>query len=223
MTVDLLEATKSGAEGFNAGVSAAAPIAGALESRAASSATALADSSRAPTGRMLSVDPEIDQMVERGIVEEAESSEALPQARPQPPASRGVAAVARARFKMLRDGFATRLGVGKTGQVHHAVELQVLDRYPGVYTETELNDFANMRGIPPELESRRQLHNAKIREIYDRHYGTLDAELISRGLKPGTGEYNSLVRRWLDDARKEIDYVLGQFFSEERAKSGLPG
>lgn len=74
MTVDILEATKSGAEGFNAGLSIGMPVAGALEGRAATAANGLAGGSRAPAGRMLSIDPEIDQMVEQGIVEEAEST-----------------------------------------------------------------------------------------------------------------------------------------------------
>src|SRR3712207_8953995 len=52
----------------------------------------------------------------------------------------------------------------KGGQVHHAIELQVLNRYPGVFTSQELNAPANMRGIPPERQGKRQLHNAKIRE-----------------------------------------------------------
>src|SRR6185437_2022575 len=53
--------------------------------------------------------------------------------------------------KNLRDGYASDLDVGPRGQVHHAIELQVLKRYPGVYTADDLNKFSNMRGIPREL------------------------------------------------------------------------
>jgi Holliday junction resolvase-like predicted endonuclease len=74
MAVDLLEVTKSGAEGFNAGLSVSMPLESALEGRAAVAASGLAAGSRAPVGRMLSIEPEIDQIVDRGIVEEAESA-----------------------------------------------------------------------------------------------------------------------------------------------------
>jgi len=59
---------------------------------------------------------------------------------------------ARERFKGLRDEYAKRLGVGQGGQVHHAIELQVLKHYPGAFTEAELNASENMRGIPAERE-----------------------------------------------------------------------
>ena len=51
--------------------------------------------------------------------------------------------------------------------------------------------------------------------ILDRHYRALDEEIA-------TPEYNGLVRAWIDDAVAEIDYVLGQFFSEQRASLFLP-
>jgi hypothetical protein len=163
----------------------------------------------------LKVDPEVDRKVDQAIIEEPGFSDRpARRPRPQAPASRGAAEAARERFDRLRDGFAEQLAVEEGGQVHHAIELQVLDRYPGVYTEAELNDIANMRGIPPELEARRQLHNAKIREIYNRHYRALDAQIEARGLSSGTPQYNTLVRQWLTDARNEIDWALRDFFSE---------
>jgi hypothetical protein len=73
-----------------------------------------------------------------------------------------------------------------------------------------------MRGIPPELVGKKQLHQAKIREIWDRHYNLLDQKIAELGLKPGTAEYVNLVRNFLRQGAKEIDYVLGQFFSESR-------
>jgi len=163
------------------------------------------------------VDQEIEVAVEGGIVEEAEST-TRPARRPRPrrPTITGRTDAARKEFESLRDGYAQRLGVPPGGQVHHSIELQVLDKYPGVFAQTELNAFANMRGIATELAERKQLHNAKTREIWDRHYRRIDNEVERLGLQPGTQAYNGLVRRNLIDARDEIDHVLGQFFSEYR-------
>jgi hypothetical protein len=127
------------------------------------------------------------------------------------------AAEARAEFKgKVRDSFAKKLGVGKGGQVHHAIELDVLDRYPWVYTSRELNSLKNMRGIPAELMRKMQLHQSKIREIWNRNYSLLDQKIAKLGLNPGTAKYNNLVREVLSDAVKEIDFSLDQFFSEYR-------
>ncbi|QOJ22863.1 MAG: hypothetical protein HRU78_03690 [Gammaproteobacteria bacterium] len=137
---------------------------------------------------------------------------------------------ARKQFNRLQKGYARRLGVNTHGQVHHAIELQALERFPGVFTSAELNSFRNMRGIPRELPAgvrspsqvrdrkrgQRQLHNAKIREIWDRHYANLNREIQARRLRPNTPAYNDFVRRYLTAARAEIDYVLGQFFTENR-------
>jgi Domain of unknown function (DUF4157) len=123
---------------------------------------------------------------------------------------------ARREFEKVRDGYAKRLGVPSGGQVHHGIELQVLDRYPGVYTAKELNAFENMRGIGTEQARRQQLHQSKVREIWDRHYARMDKEIAAAGLKPGTAKYSEYVKRNLQDGRDEIDYVLGQFFTEYR-------
>ncbi len=141
-----------------------------------------------------------------------------------------VARQARKQFNRLQKDYARRLGVNTHGQVHHAIELQALKRFPGVFTPAELNNFRNMRGIPRELPAgvrspsqvrdwkrgQRQLHNAKIREIWDRHYANLNREIQARGLRPNTPAYNDFVRRYMTAARAEIDYVLGQFFTEYR-------
>src|SRR5262249_42026157 len=124
----------------------------------------------------------------------------------------GLGAEARKDFDKLRDGYARRLGVPSGGQVHHAIELTVLDRYPGVYTEGELNAFENMRGIATEDAGRMQLHQSKIREVLDRHYARMDEEIAAMGLSPRTAEYTEYVKINLQNARDEIDYVLGQFF-----------
>ena len=78
------------------------------------------------------------------------------------PASNTASEAARANFDKVRDGYAAKLGLPKGGQVHHAIELQVLDRFPGAFSEAELNAVENMRGVPPELEGKMQLHQSKI-------------------------------------------------------------
>ncbi len=160
---------------------------------------------------------DIDEAVEGGIVEEVESTtRPTHRPRPQRPATTGLAEAARKKFDNLRGDYARKLGVPSGGQVHHAIELQTLDRYPNVFKEAELNAFDNMRGLATELENRQQLHNAKIREIWDRHYRRIDAEIAQRELQPGTSAYNDFVRRNILEASGEIDHVLGQFFTEYR-------
>ncbi len=181
-----------------------------------------APSAEAPKG-LGDVPPDIDEAVEQGIVEEPLATDRpSPLSRPQRPASRGAAAAAREQFGDYRGDYANRLSVAEGGQVHHAVELQALDKYPGVYSEPELNALENMRGIPPELQGRRQLHNSKIREILDRHYRGLDAEIAARQLQPGTPEYNGLVRDWLASGSRQVDWALDPFFSESRAGGASP-
>jgi hypothetical protein len=119
-------------------------------------------------------------------------------------------------FVKVRDDYAKRLGVPSHGQVHHAIELQVLDRYPDVYTSRDLNAFENMRGIGTEQLRRQQLHQSKVREVWDRQYARMDNEIARQGLQPGTPEYIAYVKRNLQDGRDEMDYVLGQFFTEYR-------
>lgn len=173
-------------------------------------------------GKSAVMDSEIAEMVERGFIEEAGVSNApasLP--RPRRPAVTGRAAAARKQFETVRDGYAQTLGVRSGGQVHHAIELQVLDRYPGVFTEQQLNALQNMRGIETELAARRQLHNSKVREIWDRHYRRIDDEIARRGLQPESQTYNQFVRTNIEEAKREIDHVIGQFFTEIRRPAGL--
>jgi Domain of unknown function (DUF4157) len=169
-------------------------------------------------GKKLSkVAPDIEAAVEKGIVEEATAT-TQPVRRPRPAraTTTGRGAAARGNFDKLRDGYAKQLGVESGGQVHHGIELQTLDKYPGVLTEKELNAFENMRGIGTEQANKRQLHNSKIREVWDRHYRRIDEEISARKLQPGTKDYSDFVRRNLVDGRNELDHVLGQFFTEYR-------
>lgn len=173
------------------------------------------------------VPKDIHDSVERGIVEEG-LVQPGPTAKPRPrsPSVRGAGQQARKQFKTVRPELARELGVRPKADVHHAIELQNLDRYPGIYTAKELNARANARGIPLESGGRKQLHNSKIREIIDRHYRRIDAEIIQHRLRPRTPSYNQFVRWNLDNMMKEIDYLLGQFFTENRRKlhqKALPG
>ncbi|MCX8804109.1 RHS repeat-associated core domain-containing protein, partial [Vibrio parahaemolyticus] len=52
--------------------------------------------------------------------------------------------------------------------VHHAVEQQVCERYPGIIKESEMHSLENLRGIPKEVNSK--LHLSKIRKEWDKFY-----------------------------------------------------
>lgn len=52
--------------------------------------------------------------------------------------------------------------------VHHAVEQQVLTRYPGVVSEAEMHSLENLRGIPKSLNS--DLHLSQIRREWNQFY-----------------------------------------------------
>ncbi|MBL7728214.1 MAG: DUF4280 domain-containing protein [Dinghuibacter sp.] len=52
--------------------------------------------------------------------------------------------------------------------VHHAVEQQVLKKYPGLFTRAEIDALDNLRGIPKHLNS--DLHLSKIRVEWNKFY-----------------------------------------------------
>ena len=52
--------------------------------------------------------------------------------------------------------------------VHHAIEQQVLTRYPGRFTASEIHSLENLRGIPNKLNP--DLHYSKIRKEWNRFY-----------------------------------------------------
>ncbi|TDT73891.1 hypothetical protein BDE40_2669 [Litoreibacter halocynthiae] len=150
-------------------------------------------------------------------------------------ALRSVFSSARRAFNRLRPQFQRALGIarGRGGQVHHAIELQVITRYPNVFPVDELNHISNMRGIPPERLSfdsttmhnrrgRRALHNSAIREFWDNQYRLLDQTIEIRHLDPNDTfrkfgpDYNDLVRRRIYEAVREHDWRFGAFFSESR-------
>jgi hypothetical protein len=52
--------------------------------------------------------------------------------------------------------------------VHHAIEQQVLTKFPGVLTEAEIHSLQNLRGIPKSINS--ELHLSQIRIEWNRFY-----------------------------------------------------
>jgi len=52
--------------------------------------------------------------------------------------------------------------------VPHAVEQQVLNRYPGVVSESEMHSIENLRGIPKEVNS--EVHLSEIRKEWNQFY-----------------------------------------------------
>jgi hypothetical protein len=52
--------------------------------------------------------------------------------------------------------------------VHHAVEQQILEKYPGLFSPKELNELGNLRGIPKELDD--LLHKTQLRKQWDTFY-----------------------------------------------------
>lgn len=52
--------------------------------------------------------------------------------------------------------------------VHHAVEQQVLKRYPGLFTEAEIHSLNNLRGIPKSIHP--DLHLSKLRRAWNEFY-----------------------------------------------------
>jgi hypothetical protein len=80
--------------------------------------------------------------------------------------------------------------------VHHAVELQVMTKYPGIITETEINSLANLRGVPNAIN--KEVHLQRIRELWDAFYQTHPATCTKQDLL---------------DYAKRIDDVFGGLFS----------
>jgi len=52
--------------------------------------------------------------------------------------------------------------------VHHAVEQQVLERYPGVVTEAEIHSLENLRGVPKDINA--EVHLSEIRREWNQFY-----------------------------------------------------
>ena len=69
--------------------------------------------------------------------------------------------------------------------IHHAVEQQVLRKYPSLFSEVEINSFRNLRGIPVEINN--TVHLSAIRKIWDGFYEAMPnptrADLLKQATK----------------------------------------
>jgi len=81
--------------------------------------------------------------------------------------------------------------------VHHSVEQQVLRRpeYKGLFTEAEMHDYSNLRGIPNEINS--DIHLSKIRKEWNRFYK----------------EYPNATKEQITHQAKVIDSKYGNLFN----------
>lgn len=84
--------------------------------------------------------------------------------------------------------------------VHHAIEQQVLEEYPGLFTAGELNDLRNLRGIPKDIDD--TFHKGDLRKDWDSFY---------RKYPPGCLSRDELRTRIIEHAA-EIDRIHGKKF-----------
>jgi RHS repeat-associated protein len=79
--------------------------------------------------------------------------------------------------------------------VHHAIEQQVLLRYPGLFTEAEIHDLSNLRGIPLDING--SVHLSQIRKIWNEFYRT----------------HPKATREEIIQQKNEIDRQFGHLFN----------
>jgi hypothetical protein len=82
--------------------------------------------------------------------------------------------------------------------VHHAVEQQVLKRYPGIVSQTEIHSLENLRGIPKDINGR--VHLRDIRKEWDAFY----QQFAKLGKQPTKAD--------LLNKATEIDTMFGKRF-----------
>lgn len=78
--------------------------------------------------------------------------------------------------------------------VHHAVERQIVDRYPGIWTDSDMHLLTNLRGIPKT--SNDDLHLSRIRVQWNTFYRT----------------HHTATRKQVLDWAKHIDTLYGKEF-----------
>ena len=98
--------------------------------------------------------------------------------------------------------FARQHNLPSGTNVHHAIELQVLHKYPGLFTPEELNALTQMRGIPANINP--ELHLSIIRREWNAFYRRIDADRL-RGIQP--------TRQQFIDKAAEIDRLYGSQFT----------
>ncbi|GLP67965.1 hypothetical protein TUSST3_45870 [Streptomyces sp. TUS-ST3] len=80
--------------------------------------------------------------------------------------------------------------------VHHAIEQQILKRYPGLFSADEIHSLENLRGIPKgDINSR--VHLSEIRVAWNRFYGA----------------HPNPTRQQVLDHVTHVDDMLGHWFS----------
>jgi len=82
--------------------------------------------------------------------------------------------------------------------VHHAIEQQVLKRYPGIFTKAEIHALENLRGIPKKINN--DLHLSKIRKEWNKFYKRFD----QAGIVPS--------KKQLEDYARAIDKKFSNQF-----------
>ncbi|MFI8327068.1 DUF4157 domain-containing protein [Streptomyces sp. NPDC085529] len=101
-----------------------------------------------------------------------------------------------------RKGQALRLKIRKGEELHHAIELQVLDRFPGAFTVEELIADSNMRPIPAEVTPK-------------------EARMLDRARRKPPEEWSAEMRKKIE-MRQPPDASEPMPFLKERPPKGRP-
>ncbi|RZS32691.1 hypothetical protein EV193_11174 [Herbihabitans rhizosphaerae] len=99
-------------------------------------------------------------------------------------------------------------------EVHHAIEQQVLKRYPGLYTEAWINDLPNLRGIPliKGQDGNNTLHRSLIRLCWDYFYELFPGVDPKTGVDSGKHPTKYHIEAWA----RALDLIFSNaFWSQE--------
>ena len=136
---------------------------------------------------------------------------------------------------------AKKLGAHSYEQLHHAIELDVLDRYPEVFSKQELLDIANIRVIPLELRpSQRTLLGKAVGKGTVENPGAVKGikfdqvaqpdgstaprpTVTSRGAKDRPSQlHQSAIRRLLDRGYAALDQEVSAAQAKGKLAPGSP-
>lgn len=79
--------------------------------------------------------------------------------------------------------------------IHHAIEQQVLKKFPGLFTKAEIHALENLRGVPKDLNN--TLHLSQIRKYWNEFYRN----------------FPNATKEQLQDYAKFIDREVGHLFN----------
>ena len=97
-------------------------------------------------------------------------------------------------------------------QVHHSIEQQVLNRYPGVFSADEvLRNQTTFRGIPNSVAG--DIHQSKLRKEWDAVYDRIN-ETINNNLNMSDEEIADYIKKTIYEARDALDLKYGKYFME---------